>query len=157
MKRERIHWFAWVCWLGVAIWTCTVFWLSSRAGDDLADDFPFIMEAWDKFLHFIAFFCGVIPLVSGFRLSTNWPWKKVFWVSVACISLYGALDEVHQLWTPSRSGLSIGDWTADTLGAVAGAAVGMAVHKWIERRMARKAAPPGVNSLAEHAAVEEPR
>src|SRR5262245_3475642 len=56
LRKPRVHWFAWVCWLGVVIWVCTVFWISSRGGPELEEDFPFIMEAWDKFLHFSAFF-----------------------------------------------------------------------------------------------------
>jgi VanZ family protein len=140
MSERRLHWFAWVCWLGVLIWTSTVFWLSSRGGPELAEEFPFMMEAWDKLLHFIAFFCGALPFVPGFRLSTDWSWKKIFWISLACVSVYGAIDEVHQNWTPSRSGLSVGDWIADTLGALAGASVAVLVHKQFEKR--RKAPAP---------------
>ena len=125
-----------VCWLGVVIWTCTVFYLSSRPSEELAG-LPFFMEAWDKFLHFIAFFCGVLPLVPALRLSFDWSWRKVCIVAVCAVSLYGFLDEVHQLWTPSRSGLSFGDWIADTLGALAGAPVAAFAHAFIDRKTRR--------------------
>lgn len=131
------HWFGYVCWLGVAIWVSTVFYLSSRSTGELAG-FGWASELWDKFLHFIAFFCGALPLAPAFRLSTCWDWRKVFLLTVACVSGYGAADEVHQLWTPSRSGLSFGDWVADTLGALTGAPVAIAVHAWIERRARTK-------------------
>jgi VanZ family protein len=123
-----------VCWAGVAIWACTVFYLSSRSSADLVEDLPFFMLAWDKALHFAAFFCGVLPLVPALRLTYGWPWRKVCVVATAAVSLYGALDEVHQLWTPSRSGLSVGDWLADTLGALAGAPLAAFVHAFIERQ-----------------------
>ena len=122
-----------VCWLGVLIWAATVFYLSSRSSADLVADLPFLMEFRDKVLHFIAFFCGVLPLVPALRLTYGWPWKKVCLYAVAATSLYGAIDEVHQLWTPSRSGLSVGDWLADTLGAIAGAPLAAFVHAFFER------------------------
>ena len=133
--------FRFVCWLGVVIWVCTVFYLSSRPTDELVADLPFFMAAWDKALHFVAFFCGVLPLVSALRLSFRWPWRKICLVSVVAISIYGALDEVHQLYTPSRSGLSVGDWIADTLGAMAGAPFAAFVHAFIERK--NRHAPAG--------------
>jgi VanZ family protein len=123
-----------VCWLGIVIWLSTVFYLSSRPTEALIEDLPFIMQMWDKGLHFIAFFCGTLPLVPALRLTYGWPWPKVMIVAVASVSLYGALDEVHQYWTPSRTGLSVADWVADTLGAVAGAPVAAFVHAIIERK-----------------------
>src|SRR5687767_9323276 len=88
-----------ICWLGVVIWVCTVFYLSSRPTDQLVADLPLFMAMWDKGLHFIAFFCGVLPLVPALRLSFHWPWRKVCITAALAISAYGALDEVHQLWT----------------------------------------------------------
>lgn len=120
-----------VCWLGVAIWGGTVFYLSSRSMADLAG-FAWATELWDKFLHFIAFFSGALPTIPALRLSFDWSWRKVFWVGVAMVSGYGAVDEVHQLWTPSRSGLSVGDWLADTVGALAGAGLAIFIHAKLE-------------------------
>src|SRR5687768_10067500 len=119
--RQRI--FLAICWLGVAIWTATVFYLSSRSSMELVADLPFLMELYDKALHFVAFFCGVLPLVPALRLTYGWSWQKVCIIAVGAVSLYGAIDEVHQLWTTSRSGLSVGDWLADTLGAAVGAPI----------------------------------
>ena len=130
-----------ICWLGIVIWVCTVFYLSSRPTDALVEDLPFFMQMWDKGLHFLAFFCGVLPVVPALRLSFDWPWSKVIFVSIASVSLYGALDEVHQLWTPSRTGLSLADWVADTLGAMAGAPIAAFVHAFIERK--NRPAPAG--------------
>ena len=130
-----------ICWLGIVIWVCTVFYLSSRPTDALVEDLPFFMQMWDKGLHFLAFFCGVLPVVPALRLTFDWPWSKVIFVSIASVSLYGALDEVHQLWTPSRTGLSLADWVADTLGAMAGAPIAAFVHAFIERK--NRPAPAG--------------
>jgi VanZ family protein len=123
-----------ICWAGVGIWACTVFYLSSRPTDALIEDLPFLMQMWDKGLHFAAFFCGVLPLVPALRLTYGWGWGKVCLVAVMATSLYGAIDEVHQVWTPSRTGLSLADWVADTLGALAGAPIAAFVHAFLERK-----------------------
>ena len=133
LKSKPLKIFRAICWLGVVIWIVTVFMLSSLSGPEIAG-FDIAQVVSDKLLHFIAFFCGILPLVPALRLSFGWPWKKVFWCAVGYISLYGALDEVHQIWTPSRSGLDPWDWLADTLGALAGGALAVYIHAFSERK-----------------------
>ena len=135
---QRMHWFGWVCWLGVVIWTCTVFYLSSIAGPELAGMNVFDIN--DKMLHFAAFFCGVLALVPALRHAWDWPWKKVCIVAIVALSTYGALDEVHQKFTPSRSALDPWDWLADFLGASAGAPLAAFTHAYISRKT--RPAPP---------------
>lgn len=94
----------------------------------------------DKILHFTAFFCGALPLVPGLRLTWTWSWKCTIWTAIAALSLYGALDEVHQLATPSRSALDPFDWMADTLGALASAPLAALIHAYAERKY-RKTLP----------------
>lgn len=130
-------WFRRICWLGVAIWTATVFYLSSRTGAELAEDMPFLMKMWDKQLHFIAFFCGACALLPSLRLSYAWSWKKIVLTAIVILSIYGALDEVHQYWTPSRSALDPLDWLADTLGASIGTALAFYIHAFCERKNRR--------------------
>lgn len=81
------------------------------------------IRIWDKFLHFLAFATGAVPLFLALRLSTPWPWKRIAVVAIALVSAYGASDEWHQQFTPYRSAKDLGDWTADTLGAAAGTLV----------------------------------
>ena len=47
------------------------------------------------------------------------------------LAFFAALDEVHQLWVPGRV-TSVGDWTADLVGATLGLAVGMLVWRVVE-------------------------
>jgi VanZ family protein len=131
-------WFRRICWLGVVIWVGTVFMLSSLTGPQIAELNGFQLN--DKLCHFAAFFCGALPLVPAFRLSWTWSWKRVFWTAVLSLSIYGALDEVHQLATPSRSALDPFDWMADTLGALAGASLAVLIHAYAERKT-RQTAP----------------
>jgi VanZ family protein len=108
-----------VCWAGVAIWAAAVFTLSSLSGPQVAE--LNVFDAWDKLLHFLAFCCGAFPLVPALRLSRDWTWRRIVIVAAVSLSVYGALDELHQSWTPSRSALDPGDWLADTLGGTTGA------------------------------------
>ena len=139
MNRDRMHWFGWVCWLGVVIWIVTVYYLSSLGSVEISD--MNVFDVNDKMLHFAAFFCGVLALTPALRHTFDWPWKKVCLVAVACMSVYGALDEFHQKFTPSRSALDVWDWLADTLGASAGAPLAAFVHAYISRKT--RPAPAG--------------
>lgn len=98
----------------------SVFIISSLSSKQLDPVFMPIM-GWDKVLHFTAFACGGAVLAFALRLSTRLAWRRILLLAVLVVSLYGALDEYHQLYTPSRSGGDVGDWVADTLGAIAGA------------------------------------
>jgi len=75
----------------------------------------------DKVVHFILFlFLGLFTM----RLLVNFTrWRhrrKIVWVAVAMASLYGFMDEFHQMFTPGR-GVELGDFLADCMGATVGA------------------------------------
>ncbi len=125
-------WFRRICWLGVIIWVTVVFILSSLSGPDIAGLNTFDVN--DKILHFAAFFCGALPLVPALRLTWRWPWMRVVLTAIVSLSTYGALDEVHQYWTPSRSALDPFDWIADTLGALLGSSLAAYFHAFVERK-----------------------
>ena len=82
----------------------------------------------DKVAHFAAFAVGAVPLALALKWNTKWAWPRIVGVAIAAISLYGVTDEWHQLYTPLRSGADVGDWTADTLGGIAGALVAASSH-----------------------------
>ena len=82
----------------------------------------------DKVAHFVAYAIGAVLLALALRWNTEWSWPRIVCSTIAAISLYGVTDEWHQLYTPHRSGADIGDWTADTLGGIAGAAAAAFSH-----------------------------
>jgi VanZ family protein len=57
-------------------------------------------------------------------------------LTVVFCSVVGALDELHQWFVPNRSGLDKWDWTADNLGGVLGATIGI----WWRGRVSRQKA-----------------
>ena len=80
-----------------------------------------VIHLWDKAAHFAVFVVGAALLALALRWWTTWPPLRIAVVTVVAISAYGATDEWHQLYTPGRSGADVGDWIADTLGAIAAA------------------------------------
>ena len=119
MNRTAPKWLRVLAWWDVGIWAATITVLSSMTPLQLREIAPF--ELWDKAEHFIVFGAGAVNLALALCWSTAWPWKRVIVFTAVAISVFGAVDEIHQLFTPNRSGADPYDWTADTLGALTGA------------------------------------
>lgn len=93
---------------------------------------------WDKTNHFLAYALGGWLVASAFRVSR--PEARIVTgivVAVVAIAAFGALDEAVQTLTPGRSGGDVFDWTADALGALAGALVSLVTHRRLERLVRR--------------------
>lgn len=90
-----------------------IFVLSSKSSLPL----PQTIKNIDKVMHFIAFFSLAISFCLWFSFET-WKTKtlRTAFLVLAFVSLYGALDEFHQVFVPYRVA-SVSDWIADTLGA----------------------------------------
>jgi VanZ family protein len=108
-----------LAWFLVVAWAGTIFYLSTMTGHEVEQLLPW--KIWDKALHFLVFAFGALLLAIALRITAPWSWRLIMLVTILGISLYGASDEWHQQWTPGRSAKDVGDWTADTLGALAGA------------------------------------
>ena len=119
MNRTAPQWLRNLAWWGVGIWAAAITILSSMTPPQLEEIAPF--EMWDKAAHFSAFAAGAVNLALALCWNTAWPWKRVVVFTAIAISVFGAADEFHQLFTPNRSGADPYDWTADTLGALTGA------------------------------------
>ena len=135
MRKNRAHykhhlntprWLRPASWFAVAAWALGIVALSSLSGPDIGKINVF--DVWDKAAHFAAFAVGAVLLALALRWNTAWSWPRIVCVSIAAISLFGGTDEWHQLYTPKRSGADVGDWIADTLGAIAGAAATAFTH-----------------------------
>ncbi|MEO8206504.1 MAG: VanZ family protein [Chthoniobacterales bacterium] len=122
-------------WIAFILWMGTVWALSSLTPKEMP---PVPMwEGADKVAHFILFMAGACVLCMALRASVSWRWLVVILVSIVVVSLYGATDEYHQLYTVGRSGADVGDWIADSAGAVAGSVLIIFVYGLCERKKAR--------------------
>jgi VanZ family protein len=126
LRVNTTRWLRLVSWFAVAAWALGIFILSSLSGSKIEE--INVLNVWDKAAHFSAFAVGAALLALALRWSTAWPWRRIVLVAIAAISVFGATDEWHQLYTPKRSGADVGDWLADSLGACAGTAATFFIH-----------------------------
>ncbi|WP_313675735.1 VanZ family protein [Mycolicibacterium sp.] len=112
-KRATALWLALFCWAGVVLY------LSSLSPAELPEAaFAF----GDKVNHFAAFAVGGWLAASALRASRpQIGGTRVVTEAILLVAAFGALDEALQTWTPGRVGGDVLDWTADALGATAGA------------------------------------
>lgn len=104
-------------WVAVAAYLATIFYLSSQTNPlpELTTRF------WDKGLHFAEY--GGLGALLLFALRRSGVGVRAALAAAAAgASLYGATDELHQAFVPGRS-CDLLDWTSDTLGGAAGAAL----------------------------------
>ena len=100
-------------WLPPVIWAGLIFAASSFPTRGLP---PLIPHA-DKVAHFIIYGILALLLYRAFRTERRVGALAAVLLSVLIASAYGALDEFHQSFVPSRS-TDVFDWMADTLGAL---------------------------------------
>jgi VanZ family protein len=106
-------------WLLFALWAIGITILSSMPGERFGPS-PFF-EA-DKVVHMGLFALGGAALTGALRLVARTGVMKTAFLALGVMALVGMADEIHQLWTPGRSGGDLGDWTADVIGAALGIA-----------------------------------
>jgi VanZ family protein len=93
-----------------------IFYVSSLPGTRL----PSQVGAWDHLLHFLAYWgLGASIALSLARPGLSW---RDMLLAVAIGTAYGASDEWHQSFVPSRDA-SLADWGHDALGVVVGVMV----------------------------------
>lgn len=120
-------------WGGFFSWVIFVCFLSSLSASKLASA-PHFFKGFDKVVHYSLFFPGSILLTMAVRGTMPWAWGKVLFASVLSLALFGWGDEIHQLFTPGRSGADFGDWLADFCGALTGAVLVFLLSRYRSRR-----------------------
>jgi VanZ family protein len=97
------------------LWASLIFVLSSRPR---LPDLPLTFDGIDKAAHalFFGILCAWVVFGVGHR------GRAALVVGMAATSLYGAFDEIHQMFVPGRSP-DILDWIADTTGAALAAGI----------------------------------
>ncbi len=101
--------------LPVLLWMLVIF-VSSAIP---SYDFPKVeFWGWAKLIHL--FYYGTLCFLArrAFRHQERFPFLQRYasWFAVLAAVLYGATDEIHQLFTPGRHGMAL-DVAIDALGA----------------------------------------
>jgi VanZ family protein len=109
-RRSRVARF-----LPASIWAAIIFWTSAQSQVPFV---PPLFSGADKIIHL-----GVYAVLSTLLL---WAAQATgFSGALVCAgiaALYGASDEIHQIWVPQRSA-EVLDWVADASGALFAAAI----------------------------------
>ncbi len=74
----------------------------------------------DKVVHFLLFAIGAVLLTSALRFTSGLRDLRLGIFTLVIMIGVGVVDEIHQLYTPGRSGGDLGDLTADALGSALG-------------------------------------
>jgi hypothetical protein len=95
-------------------WIITLWFLSSHS-IPVTEEAPKILH-FDKVEHFGYFFGGgyILATWSQLKYDDQSSLFTRYFFPIIFLSIYGAIDEYHQTFTPGRSGNDIYDWIADS-------------------------------------------
>jgi VanZ family protein len=127
-------------YLPAVVWAGLIFTLSSFSGDR----YPRIdIRFADKGMHallflplgwFLARACAAAGTKEGIRF-----WSSSLLVAIVIGIIYGATDEIHQIWVPQRV-CSFADWTVDSISVVIGAWAWVMAVRLLDRLSSRASA-----------------
>ncbi|HEY8900183.1 MAG TPA: VanZ family protein [Chthoniobacterales bacterium] len=114
-------------WILFGIWLVVLCTLSSLPGSDFG---PMPFFGADKVVHFALFAAGAAPLTFALLQARRRPILVIAILGWLITILVAVGDEFHQRFTPGRSGMDLGDMTADALGAAFGVALTLTIYGW---------------------------
>lgn len=138
--RKAWRWI--LAWLPVVLWYALIFWFSAQPGEvsegQSGQLSGIIGTDWDWFpirkqAHMGLFaVLGALSCLAG--RSSGWKGRRLGGMTLGICALLGAFDEVHQVFVAGRTA-QVGDVAIDTLGALVGMLLCMAVARlWTRRR-----------------------
>lgn len=117
-------------WLPAILWAALIFFLSAVPGDGLP---KMPVPQTDKVIHAAVFLVLAALCFRGLARTTRLaPWPAMATAALLA-TLYGAGDEVHQMFTPGRNS-DVADALADAVGAAAGGLLMVTVKRLRTRR-----------------------
>ena len=124
-----------VSWLPAILWAALIFFMSAVPGDGLPE-MP--VPQTDKLIHAAVFLVLSALCFRALARTTRLPPWAAMATAALLATLYGAGDEVHQMFTPGRNS-DVADALADAVGAVAGALLaGALLMGAVKRHRARR-------------------
>jgi VanZ family protein len=112
----------------LAVYWVVLLFLTSLPGPDIPQSITFN----DKLEHLSAF--GILGFLLALALQAqerfSYPKRNLIPATLFIGSLYGALDELHQIFIPGRS-CELNDWIADTCGIALGIGLSYILRSWV--------------------------
>lgn len=107
-------------WVPPLLYMALIFAISSMQQPPLPTP-EFKWLSIDKLYHFIEYgILSVLLTIAFVNVPPKWLPESWIWVVAALISiLYGASDELHQMFVPGRFA-TYSDWISDVIGSIAG-------------------------------------
>lgn len=108
-------------WRSVVVWAIVILVATTVPIAGLSDRLPL---SWlDKLVHGGLYL--VLGWLAGLALAAAGRRSAGAWIAgIVGLASFAALDEVHQTWIPGRV-TSLGDWSADLIGATLGLTAGL--------------------------------
>lgn len=152
-KQKHSTLFVVLSWVAVFVMALVIFWMSAHTDEGINHGLGIISEVKAILAsigasifghqvdvspvgHFTEFFIFGLVLFNALRLHLGANRIITLVVAVAIASLYGASDEIHQIFVPGRS-CDIADWVVDTIAAFLGAGLMFLILK-ARRKASRK-------------------
>ena len=102
-------------WAPTIVWSLAILFLTSIPNPQVSAP-----KNSDKVLHFVVY--AILGLLAGRAANLRREHVGAMLLTVACISAFGAIDELHQRFIPGRFP-ALDDWVADSLGGLVGTAL----------------------------------
>ncbi len=102
-----------------------VYWVALFIGTTIpADHFADVLAISDKIKHFLGYLGLAVLLALNLHFQEKWKFVAMNYIVYTLIicSMYGALDEIHQIFVPNRSSEFL-DWLADFFGTITGVGI----------------------------------
>jgi len=100
--------------MAVLTYCAGIFWLSSSTSPV---EWEPLFPGQDKVVHGIVYAGLAATVLFGLRRSGSASVVVQFWAPLLFVALYGASDEIHQMFVPGRDA-DVWDWCADVTGAI---------------------------------------
>lgn len=142
--RKRSTGYVVLSWAVVAAWAAFIFFMSSNTSTGLNQGLGIFSSIYQTMqavqasilgpgvdvLSSIAHFCEytMFGALLANALCSHMPLRRACLIAIACASLYGVSDEIHQLFVPERMCDPV-DWMVDTAGATLGSGISYAALK----------------------------
>ncbi|MCK9555740.1 VanZ family protein [bacterium] len=103
-------------WVPVLVWAVIILLISSIPSSRLPEIKLFFL---DKIVHFSEYFVFSALMARAFSGASKLNYKRYFVISLSFAAVFALLDEIHQIFLPTRS-FDLLDLFFDLLGAFAG-------------------------------------
>jgi VanZ family protein len=114
------------------LWAAGIFIASATPANSL----PNVSDTWMSLAHFAEYLVLAILVFLAIYKRGAAPLRRPAMIAAGIASLYGASDEIHQLFVSGRNS-DVLDWATDTAGAIVGCLLAAALLRSLSKKHRR--------------------